>query len=191
MRPAVVVVDMLVDNLQTGGHGAMERQGMALVPVLRELLAGCRLRGVPVVYANDSFQEGDALFGGRMAPHALRGTPGARVVDEIAPEPGDLVLPKRRFSAFYKTDLDQTLRTWGVDTVAVCGITTPFCVLATALDAVAQDFRAAILEDASAAHKPEVHRSCLDLYRKNPLWPLLRVEDCATFLGALDAGPPP
>jgi nicotinamidase-related amidase len=187
----VVVVDMLVDNLETGRHGAMERQGLALVPVLRELLAGCRLRGAPVVYANDSFLEGDALFGGRMAPHALRGTPGARVIDQIAPERGDLIVPKRRFSAFYKTDLDQTLRTWGVDTVAVCGITTPFCVLATALDAVAQDFRAVILEDATAAHRPEAHRSCLDLYRKNPLWPLLRVEECATFLGALDAGAAP
>jgi nicotinamidase-related amidase len=105
------------------------------------------------------------------------------VIPELEPEPGDLVLPKRRFSAFYKTDLDQTLRTWGVDTVAVCGITTPFCVLATALDGVAHDFRAVIVEDATAAYKPEVHRACLDLYRSNALWPLLRVESTAELIG--------
>lgn len=188
MRAAVVVVDMLADNLKTGKHGAMEREGMALVPVLRGLLAECRGRGVRVVYANDSFLPDDALFGGRMQPHALRGSAGARVIEEIAPQPGDLEVPKRRFSAFYKTDLDQTLRTWGMDTVAVCGITTPFCVVATALDAVAADFRAVILEDASAAHKPEVHQACLALYRKNALWPLLRVETSEAFLAAVASG---
>ncbi|MDW7708892.1 MAG: isochorismatase family cysteine hydrolase [Deferrisomatales bacterium] len=188
MKAAVAVVDMLADNLGTGKHSAMERQGAALVPCLRDLLARCRRRGVPVIYANDSFLPGDALFGGRMQPHALRGTPGARVVDELAPEPGDLELPKRRFSAFFKTDLDQTLRTWGVDTLAVCGITTPFCVLATALDAVAHDFRAVILEDASTAHRDEVHEACLGLYRKNPLWPLLRVETAEAFLQAAERG---
>ena len=52
--------------------------------------------------------------------------------------PRDMVLPKRRFSAFFKTDLDQTLRTLDVDTVLVGGISTNFCVLTTALDAVCQ-----------------------------------------------------
>lgn len=183
MKTAVIVVDMLVDNLKTGKHTGIQREGMALVPVLQRLLGGCRSAEIPVVYANDSFLAGDALFGGKMTCHALRGTPGAEVIPEIAPQPGDTVLPKRRFSAFYKTDLDQTLRTWGVGEVAVAGITTPFCVLSTALDAVAHDFRAVILEDGTAAHKPEVHRACLELYRNNPLRPLLRVATVAQFLG--------
>ncbi len=188
MKPVVVVVDMLVDNLGTGEHGAIEREGRAIVPAVRRVAAAARDRGLPVVFANDSFLPGDFLFGGRMAPHALRGTPGARVVPELGPDPRDHVLPKRRFSAFFKTDLDQTLRTLGVDTVAVAGITTPFCVMTTALDAVAHDFRAVVLEDASAAHKPEVHAQCLGLYRRSALWPLLRVETVDAFLAALDAG---
>ena len=182
MNAAVVVVDMLIDNLKTGMHSAIEEQGMAIVPPLKAFLARSRQHGIPVIYANDSFLAGDALFGGKMKPHALRGTPGAEVIPEIGPQPGDFIVPKRRFSGFYKTDLDQTLRTLGVDTVAVAGITTPFCVLMTALDAVAHDFRAVILEDCSAAHKREVHESSLALYRKNPLWPLLRVESSAQFL---------
>lgn len=185
MRPAVVVVDMLVDNLHSGEHTPIGREGMAIVPAIRRVLVQCRASRVPVIYANDSFLPGDALFGGRMKPHALRGTAGADVIPEIAPEPGDHVVPKRRFSAFYKTDLDQTLRTLGVDTVAVAGITTPFCVLATALDALSLDFQAVILEDCSAAHKPEVHEACLGLYRKNALWPLLRVVTSGEFLAEL------
>ncbi len=188
MRPALVIVDMLVDNLKTGRHTAVEREGMAVVPAIRRAAEGLREQGLPVVFANDSFLPGDFLFGGRMEPHALRGTPGAEVIPELAPAAGDHVVPKRRFSAFYKTDLDQTLRLAGVDTVAVAGITTPFCVLATAFDALAHDFRAVILEDATAAHKPEVHRACLDLYRKNALWPLFRVETVDRFLAAARAG---
>ncbi len=188
MRPALVIVDMLVDNLKTGKHTGIEREGMAIVPAIRRAAEAFRRQGLPVVYANDSFLPGDFLFGGRMPPHSLRGTPGAEVIPELAPEPGDHVLPKRRFSGFFKTDLDQTLRTLGADTVAVAGITTPFCVLATALDAVANDFGAVILEDASAAHKPQVHRQCLELYRKGPLWPLLRVETVDDLLASLATG---
>lgn len=185
MRAAVIVVDMLVDSLQTGAHGGLQEQGMAIVPALQRLLAECRRRGTPVIYANDSFLPGDALFGGKLKAHALRGTAGAEVIPEIAPEDGDFVLPKRRFSAFYKTDVDQTLRTLGVDTVGVTGITTPWCVLTTAMDAVAQDFRAVILEDCSAAPKREAHEACLGLYRNNALWPLLRVETSGWFLAEL------
>ncbi|GAB6064692.1 cysteine hydrolase family protein [Deferrisoma palaeochoriense] len=188
MTPALVVVDMLVDNLKSGEHTAIEREGMAIVPAIRRAAAAVRRRGFPVIYANDSFLPGDFLFGGRMKPHAIRGTPGAEVVPELEPAPGDIHLPKRRFSAFYKTDLDQTLRLLGVNTVAVAGITTPYCVLATALDALAHDFRAVILEDATAAHKPEVHEACLSLYRKSPLWPLFRVETVEAFLRHLGGG---
>lgn len=188
MKPALVVVDMLVDNLKTHRHTAVAAEGMAIVPAVRRAAEACRATGAPVVFANDSFLPGDFLFGGRMQPHALRGTPGAEVIPELDPRPSDIRLPKRRFSAFYKTDLDQTLRLLGVDTVVVAGITTPYCVLTTALDALAHDFRAVILEDASAAHKREVHEACLSLYRNSPLWPLFRVETVDTFAEALAAG---
>ena len=51
---------------------------------------------------------------------------------ELEAEESDIIIDKRRFSAFFKTDLDQTLRTYGVDTVAIGGLNTHFCVLATA-----------------------------------------------------------
>jgi nicotinamidase-related amidase len=188
LKLAIVVVDMLVDNLKTGKHAAIKKEGLAIVPALGDLLGRCREVGVPVIYANDSFLSGDALFRSRLQPHSLRGTPGAMVVPELAPEPCDLILPKRRFSAFYKTDLDQTLRTLGVDTLAVAGITTTFCVLTTALDAVQHDFRAVILEDVCAAPIREAHRSCLDLYRESVLWPLLRVEGSDALWRAWETG---
>ena len=75
-----------------------------------------------------------------------------------------------------------TLRLLQIDTVAVTGIATHFCVLTTALDALCHDFRAVILEDCSAAPTPEMHQRTLDNYRRNPLYPLLRVMDSDVFL---------
>ena len=97
-------------------------------------------------------------------------------------EPQDTWLPKRRFSAFFKTDLDQTLRLWGVERVAVCGIMTPFCVLTTALDAVCHDFHAVIVEDATTAPTDEMHQNCLNLYRKTAIYPLITVQSVEELL---------
>jgi nicotinamidase/pyrazinamidase len=117
-----------------------------------------------------------------MRAHSLRGTKGAEVLEDLDQAPKDIFLPKRRFSAFFKTDLDMTLRLLQIDTVAVTGIATHFCVLTTALDALCHDFRAVILEDCSAAPTPEMHQRTLDNYRRNPLYPLLRVMDSSAFL---------
>ena len=78
-------------------------------------------------------------------------------------------------SSFYKTDLDQTLRTWGVYTIVVCGIVTNVCVLLTALDGLQNDFRSIIVSDASACHKLEVHEATLRLYDSLILKPLFRI----------------
>ena len=176
MKPALIVVDMLNDNVHGEHAGPIRDAALAIVPAINRLLGAAHLRGWPVIFACDSFLPGDFLFGGRMKPHALRGTRGAEPIPELERAPGDELLPKRRFSAFFKTDLDQTLRLRGVDTVLVAGISTNFCVLATALDAVCNDFHAAIVEDACAAAKPEWHSSTLEVYRKNVLRPLFRVQ---------------
>jgi len=176
MKPAVVVVDMLEDNVHGGDASPLRDAALAVVAPINRLLAAAHERGWPVVFACDSFQPGDFLFGGRMKPHALRGTKGSEPIAELDRRPGDEVLPKRRFSAFFKTDLDQTLRLRGADTVLVAGISTSFCVLATAFDAVGHDFRTVIVEDACAAAKPEWHEATLSCYRQNILRPLFRVQ---------------
>ena len=92
-----------------------------------------------------------------MKPHSIRGTEGANVIDQLDKEPSDIVSEKRRFSAFFKTDLDQTLRDLDCDTVMVVGISTHICVLSTLIDAVAFDFKAIMLRDCCQAHTSEIH----------------------------------
>ena len=166
MKPAVIVVDMLEGNY--GKERNTEREEEKIVQPVRDFLRKCRTKSVPIVFACDSFMEKDFIFKGRMKPHAIRGTGGTQPLSDLEPSRSDIILEKRRFSAFFKTDLDQTLRTLGVDTVAVCGINTHFCVLATAFDSFCNDFSTVILEDLSAAYKREIHDNCLEPYRPPP-----------------------
>ena len=183
MRAALIVVDMLKDNLEGGSKVAVA--GRAIIPQINRVISACREVAAPVVFACDSFLKEDFLFRSRVRPHCIRGTEGCRVVEEITKSPEDLVVEKRRFSAFFKTDLDQTLRTLKVDTVALCGITTPYCVLTTALDAVSNDFYSIILRDCTASPNQEVQNTILELYSNGPLFPLLRVLDSRRFIEEL------
>ncbi len=182
MRPAIIVVDMLRDNLKESSRNPYFQQGKAIIPNLQRLLHEGREKGFPVVFACDSFLVGDFIFRGRTKVYALRGTKGAEVIDELRPEPEDIVLPKRRFSAFFKTDLDQTLRTLGVDTIVVTGLTVEVCVLMTAMDGLSHDFSVVLLEDCAASRSNEFRQGCLDLYRDFALSPLLRIMTLDEFL---------
>jgi nicotinamidase-related amidase len=172
---ALVIVDMVTDNVNTQRHGAMDVEAKKIIPAIRELSAAFRQLDSHVVFACDSYMPGDFIFGGRLPPHAIRGTGGDQPISELEMQPEDVYLPKRRMSAFYKTDLDQTLRTWGVDTIAVCGIATYGCVLLTALDAIQNDFRSILVSDASACHKRSLHEATLKLYDSLLLAPLFRI----------------
>ncbi len=168
---ALIIVDMTRDNLT----GLMGEQSKKIIPVINSLTSYFREKGNIVIFANDSFLKEDFLFKSKMSPHSLRWTDGEKVATSLVVKDKDIILPKRRFSAFFKTDLDQTLRTLNVNKVYVCGITSIFCVLATAFDSICNDFYTVIIEDATTAHKDEVHKQVMDFYRKNPLQPLFEI----------------
>ncbi|MBA4416306.1 MAG: cysteine hydrolase [Syntrophus sp. (in: bacteria)] len=184
MKPAIIIVDMLEGNYRKDRKKGEKEEEKIIAPV-RDFLKTCRGLSIPVIFACDSFLEKDFIFNGRMKPHAIRGTDGTRPLSDLEPQKSDIILEKRRFSAFFKTDLDQTLRTMNVDTVAIGGVNTHFCVLATAFDAVCHDFYAIILEDLSAAYKKEIHQNFLDAYRNSAIYPIFRVARSDEFLKAI------
>jgi len=97
------------------------------------------------------------------------------VIDELDRSEGDYWLPKPRFSAFFNTGLENWLKHRGVTLCAVAGIATHICVLATALDALCHDFKAVLLEDCTAAVTENIHEQTLNIYRRNALYPLLKI----------------
>ena len=96
-----------------------------------------------------------------LSPHAVAGTPGAEIVPDLAPRPGEAVVRKRRYSGFFETDLAGLLHGLGVDTLALCGLQTDCCVLHTAADGFFRGFGLVILEDAVAARTRDGHRRAL------------------------------
>jgi nicotinamidase/pyrazinamidase len=188
LKPAVIVVDMLQGNLGPDRTGKREEE--KIIQPAAGFLRECRTLHIPIIFACDSFLNDDFIFKGRMKPHAIRGTSGTLPIPDLDPQPTDIILEKRRFSAFFKTDLDQTLRTMQVDTVAVAGINTHFCVLATAFDAVCHDFATIILEDLSAAYKKEIHAAFVDAYRNSAIYPIFRVMEARGFLNDFQSKKP-
>lgn len=185
MKPAIIIVDMLKDSFNDHHRNPVTPFARSIVPRINRLTEQARHLSLPVIFSMDSFLPGDFIFGGKMKEHSLRGTNGADVTEELNQCPTDYYSPKRRFSAFFKTDLDQTLRLLKADTVAIAGINTHWCVLLSAFDALANDFSAVILEDCCASYSREIHESALNLYRKNPLYPLFRIMSSEEFLDEL------
>jgi nicotinamidase-related amidase len=179
---------MIKDNIETEKHLGISREAKSLLPNLVCFINYFRGKGFPVVYANDSFLKNDFIFRGKMKEHAVRGTSGTQVIDIISPKQNDIIINKLRFSAFYKTDLDQILRRLGVDTVFVVGISTMWCVFLTATDALSNDFYTIIVEDLAACHKKETHDKFVDLYKDFPLFPLFRFSTSQEAVDMINKG---
>lgn len=165
MAPALLVIDMLRDFVQAGGALYIGPTAEEVKPRVAAHVAAARREGRPVIYVCDRHRPDDAEF--RMFPaHCLEGTPGAEVVPELAPAAGDIIIPKRRYSGFFGTDLDLTLREEGVDELWLCGVCTNICVLYTAADARMRGYRVVVLQDAVASFAEAAHRFALEEMEK-------------------------
>jgi nicotinamidase/pyrazinamidase len=183
--PALLIIDMVKDNFMDSRNLPITPFARATIEPLNKLIDVFRGQKWPIVFSTDAFHEDDFIFKGRMQPHSLSGTEGAKVVDALDMREDDLWLPKPRFSAFFNTGLANWLQERGVSLCAVGGISTHFCVLTTVLDAICHDFKSVLLEDCSAASSKQLHEQTLDNYRRNPLYPLLRVAKSTKLIGEL------
>lgn len=186
-RPAFLIIDMLKDNFDESKKLPITPLAKKIIAPINEVINVFRNEGWPVVFPTDAFHENDFIFKGHMKPHSLAGTEGAEVIDELDRREEDLWLPKPLFSAFFKTELDKWLREREITLCAVAGIATNFCVLTTVMDALSHGFKAVLLEDCSNALDTNIHRQIVDVYRRNPLYPLFRVMTSVEFLADLNA----
>jgi nicotinamidase-related amidase len=184
--PALLIIDMVKDNFIESLKMPITALARAAIEPLNQLIEVFRGQKWPIVFSTDAFHEDDFIFKSkRLKPHSLSGTEGAEVVDELDMQDGDLWLPKPRFSAFFDTGLQNWLRERGVSLCVVGGMATHICVLATVMDAICHDFKAVLLEDGSAAYSKQLHEQTLDCYRRNPLYPLLRVAKSTDLINEL------
>jgi len=160
MKRALVVVDMIEDFVHETGTLYCGPSMHEIIPVIQSELARSRAAGEPVLYLTDNHLPGDAEFA-MFPPHALVGTKGAQIVPEVAPAAGEVVIPKRRYSGFFGTDLDITLRERGVDTIRLVGDCTNICVLYTAADARNLGYAVEVVERGVTSFDEQAHRDAL------------------------------
>ena len=160
MKRALVVIDMIEDFAHEGGALYCGPSMARVIPVIQGELARARTAGEPVIYLTDNHVPDDAEFK-MFPPHAIVGTKGTEIIPELAPEDSDDVIPKRRYSGFFGTDLDITLRERDVDTLRLVGDCTNICVLYTAADARNLGYAVEVVRDGVTAFDEEAHVDAL------------------------------
>lgn len=158
-RKALVVIDMLRDFIDADGKLSIGPAAAAVRAIARKI-EEARAEGWPVIYVCDRHAEDDQEFT-MFPPHCIAGTPGADVVNELCPGPRDKVIPKRRYSAFFQTDLDLTLRELGVDELVLVGVCTNICDLYTAADARMLGYKVTVPRDCVASFDEAAHEFAL------------------------------
>jgi nicotinamidase/pyrazinamidase len=181
-KGVLLIIDMVKDNFIEERNLPITPLAKKIIDPINRLSAEFRKKGWPVIFSTDAFHEQDFIFTGSMHPHSLAGTKGAEIIDELMRVESDIWIQKPRFSAFFNTGLEKKLRELNITICAVAGIATNFCVLTTVMDALCHDFKVIFLEDCTAASKKSIHEQTLDLYRRNPLYPLLRVMNSVDLL---------
>ncbi len=159
-QKALLVIDMLNDFIDEEGSLYCGPVVDDIIPVIKDKLDKAREQNVPVIYICDNHRPDDAEFD-VFEPHCIEGSEGGRIYDEVAPEEGDVVIQKRRFSGFYGTDLDLTLRERGIQEVELVGVCTNICVLYTAADARMREYEVVVDVDAVASFDEQAHESAL------------------------------
>lgn len=149
-KTAIVIVDMQNDFVKEGGTLVVE-DATATIPNIQDLIARGRKAGCRIAYTQDSHTEGDAEW--EIWPkHCEIDTWGWQIIDELAPQEGDLVCRKSRYDGFYGTELEHFLsRVWKVENLIIVGTVSSICVAHTAASAGLRWFKLVLAADGMSA----------------------------------------
>jgi ureidoacrylate peracid hydrolase len=166
-RAALIVIDM--QNAFGSKGGMFDKAGIDISGIQEAVrptaaaVEAARQAGIKVVWIKMGFQADLSDLGAEDVPNGFlflhlgvkdgvlaRDEWGTDIVEELTPEDGEPVIYKTRFSAFYRTDLDELLRSYGAKHLVITGCTTSICVESTIRDAFFRDYHCILLEDCAA-----------------------------------------
>jgi biuret amidohydrolase len=178
---ALIVIDMQRDFIEPGGFGASLGNDVsllqAIVPTVAALIAGFRAAGLPVIHTREchaadlsdcppakrdrgatSLRIGDP---GPMGRVLIAGEPGAEIIPELAPLPGEIVIDKPGKGAFYATDLGDILSQRGIRQLVFAGVTTEVCVQTTMREANDRGYEGLLASDATESYFPAFKQAAI------------------------------
>ncbi len=161
-RAAVIVVDMVNDFCKPGGAMVLPGYEKLVAPQLA-IIEAARSAGAPVIWVHDAHRRDmrrDREWLKR-TPHCVEGTWGVEIIEDLGAREDEIHLMKRRYSAFFNTDLDVTLKDMLVDQIVVMGVVTNICVRSTVHDGFFHGYEIVVPHDACAATGPREQESSL------------------------------
>jgi len=167
-RPLLIVIDMLNDFLRSWEPSRRE----SIVRSTNELVGTMRRGNHPVVWVRQEFEPDlrDAFpeMQAKRIRTTIKGTPGCEIVGELEVAPSDVVIVKKRYSAFFRTTLDEVLARAKPDAIILEGINTHACIRTTAIDAYQRDWPVILASDCIDSYDREHHEISLK-YMKDKL----------------------
>ncbi len=151
-RAAVLVIDMINEFCKPGGKMVLPGYE-ALVPPQLSVIAAARAAGVPVIWVHDAHRPNvrrDREWVKR-TPHSVEGTWATEIIADLGARPDENHVTNRRYSAFFQTDLDVTLKDLLVDQLVIFGVVTNICVRSTVHDAFFNGYEVVVQHDCCAA----------------------------------------
>ncbi len=163
MKKAVLVVDMLNDFTLDDAPLKVE-ENKKIIPNIKALLEKERSQGTPIIYVCDSHAENDKEF--EIWPrHCVEGTKGAQIVDELAPREGDFIIKKTTYDGFFRTNLDDLLKSLGVDYLIITGCVINICILYTTSSAVLRGYKIEIPLNCVSALDDKSRECAIDQFK--------------------------
>ncbi|MEW6744044.1 MAG: isochorismatase family protein [Planctomycetota bacterium] len=135
-----------------------------IVATVAHAVATCRARGATVVLTQHGHSD-PATDGGKLSSWwgdlIIEGSHDHQLIPALEVHPDDPIIRKKRYSAFFETELDHLLKRRGIENVAIAGVMTNLCAETTARDAFIRDYRVHVLLDATATTSEEMHVASL------------------------------
>lgn len=182
-RPVLIVIDMLNDFLS--GWDPARRE--CLVRAINALAGTMRSLSLPVIWIRQEFEPDlrDAFpeMRAKQIRKVIKGTAGCQILPELVLDPSDLVLVKKRYSAFFGTDLEQILCQIGPDAIILAGINTHACIRTTAIDAYQRDWPVVLALDCIDSYDREHHDVSLR-YMKDKIASIMSNQEISSALRA-------
>lgn len=164
MSNVVLVVDMLIGFMEPGKNLYCGDEARQIIPNIKRLIESEQAAGSSIIFIADTHHPDDLEF--EMFPvHCVRGTEECEVIPELA-DYVTVTLRKRRYSAFYETDLEKRLKTLNPEKIILVGVCTDICVMHTTADARNRDYAVEVPTDCVASFDLDAHRHALDHMEK-------------------------
>ncbi len=159
-KKVLLIIDMLNDFVLYGAPLKVPNIEKIISPIKREI-EKARSEGYQVIYLCDSHQKDDREFE-LFPPHAVKGTEGSKIIDDLKPEGNDIIVRKNTFSGFFNTNLDEILQKLSVERLVVTGDVINICVLYTVADAVMRGYKVDVVKDAVIALNKKDYKFALE-----------------------------